>query len=357
MGMANASSWMEGWRGCVVVLSGTLVLFLNQGCSERTRGTFAEHWSLADGGAGGAPGALVPVPTGAGTMVADPGVPPDPGVMNSPVSPVIPGGPEPSGAGSTSDPGSAPGSDLTPTTDYAAPGSFETRKETGGPGNAYTLHYPSELGRGGVLHPIITWGNGTGATPVAYQGLLAHWASHGFIVIASNSTQTGSGDEMMQGVRWLVAQHASAGSAFQGAVDTTGIGASGHSQGGQGTINSGTDPSVLATAPIQPGPAIGAAGQQNGPMFLMAGSSDTIVSAGTLVKPLSYEPSNVATVYGVLQGADHFEPVGDGGGYRSYTTAWFRLHLMGEEQARSVFYGDDCGICTDGDWVVERKNL
>ena len=59
-------------------------------------------------------------------------------------------------------------------------------------GDSFTLYYPTNLGAGGVRHPIVTWGNGTNAVPSQYSGLLNQLASWGFVVIASNSTATGS---------------------------------------------------------------------------------------------------------------------------------------------------------------------
>jgi hypothetical protein len=40
---------------------------------------------------------------------------------------------------------------------------------------SYRLYYPADLGGG--RHPIVTWGNGTGAVPEQYSGLLRHLAS------------------------------------------------------------------------------------------------------------------------------------------------------------------------------------
>jgi predicted dienelactone hydrolase len=52
----------------------------------------------------------------------------------------------------------------------------------------FTLIRPSQLtGR----HPVITLGNGTGASPQSYSRLLTLYASHGFIVIASNNPNVG----------------------------------------------------------------------------------------------------------------------------------------------------------------------
>ena len=50
------------------------------------------------------------------------------------------------------------------------------------------------------------------------------------------------------------------------------------------------------------------------------------------------------------------EPVMNGGGIRGYLTAWMRYHLMADQDAKQLFYGDDCGLCTDSGWTVRKKN-
>ena len=67
----------------------------------------------------------------------------------------------------------------------------------------YVVFYPTDLDAGGVKHPILTWGNGTNAVPAQYTVLLKHLASWGFVVIASTSTQTGTGKELVAGVDYL----------------------------------------------------------------------------------------------------------------------------------------------------------
>jgi hypothetical protein len=37
-------------------------------------------------------------------------------------------------------------------------------------------------------------------------------------------------------------------------------------------------------------------------------------------------------------------------------TAWFRWQLMSDTTQRRVFLGDDCTLCTDPNWTVQRKN-
>ena len=234
---------------------------------------------------------------------------------------------------------------------YAARGPLET-SHASIPG--YELYYPTVMLEG--VHPIVTWGNGTFAIPIVYQGLLDHFASYGFVVIASTSTMTGSGEEMLAGVDWLVDENSRAGSIFFNKIDVGHVGATGHSQGGGGTINAGTDPRVTCTAPIQPIP--GRVAELKGPMFLVAGSDDSMVPE-PWVTASTYDPALVPTIYGIAQGASHLTPLMDAGMMRGYLTAWFCAELLGHEDARAAFYGDgaDCEICNNANWVVMRKNF
>lgn len=223
-----------------------------------------------------------------------------------------------------------------------------------GPGGTFTLYRPTELGQGGVRHPIITWGNGTGTTPVIYGPFLTHLASHGFVVIASNSSSTGSGSEMLAGVQWLIDQNSSGSGDFAGKLDPSKVGATGHSQGGGGALNAGADPRVTTVVPIAPAPG---SGTLKGPMALLCGGQDTIISATGLCMSLIYSRATVPSFFGILKAATHTTAIGNLGGYSAPATAWFRLQLMGDQSARPMFYGTDCTLCTDSNWTVTSKNL
>ena len=82
-------------------------------------------------------------------------------------------------------------------TAFAAPGPFATKSTTISVGSStYVVFRPSSYRSLGFKSPIVTWGNGTDATPGMYTTLLTHFASYGFTVIASSLTNTGSGREI-----------------------------------------------------------------------------------------------------------------------------------------------------------------
>jgi hypothetical protein len=283
-----------------------------------------------------------------------------------------------------------------------------------GPGGAFTLVRPNELGQGGItLHPVITWGNGTGTMPSTYSFLLTHLASHGFVVIASNNTNVGSGQEMLQGVDWVLQQNMDASSKLYQKIDPAQIGATGHSQGGLGTLAAGADPRIKATAPIEGAIGFGGFGGSglHGPILLLAGGMDTTIQPDG-VRSYYNGVSDVPAALGILLNASHESWIMDGivsgisglgglggftagggatgggfiggltggatgggfigggfiggggaggggmqGGFVRAVTAWMRLFLMNDQTLKPLFAGSGCGYCTDSEWTYESKKL
>lgn len=233
---------------------------------------------------------------------------------------------------------------------YEATGQYATVRESGG--GSCTVYRPRELADN---HPVILWGNGTGASPSSYSGLLTHWASWGFVVVAANTPNAGTGRDMLQCLTWLEQ------SSLAGAVDFAKVGTSGHSQGGGGSIMAGTDPRIAATAPIQ-GYTLGLGhdrsshNKQSGPMLILSGSADTLVNP-QLNHGSLFQNANVPVFWAILRGASHFAPVGNGGGFRGIATAWFLYQLSGSTDAAAFFEGSDCVYCVDSNWEIRKKNI
>jgi hypothetical protein len=221
-------------------------------------------------------------------------------------------------------------------------------------GASHTIYRPSSLT---TQHPVIIWGNGTGASPAVYDGLLRHWATQGFIVAAANTPNAGSGQEMLAGATLLTAENSRPNSVYYNRVNTSRIGATGHSQGGGGAIAAGSDPRITTTVPIQPGP-LGSVKALHSPMFIVSGQLDLVVLPALLVVPRYNAATHVPAVYGELRSATHTTPTGDGGGYRDATTSWFRYWLMDDQTARPHFLGPDptCGLCNNPAWSDVRRN-
>ena len=214
---------------------------------------------------------------------------------------------------------------------------------------AHTYYSPSTLGGGGAHHPVILWGNGTTASPVIYDALLRHLASHGFIVVAANTPQAGTGHEMLAGLDNLTRYNGQPGHRFYGKVDLTRVGATGHSQGGGGAIETGADPRVITVFPLEPWR--GTAAAIHGPALLMAGERDTTVTPASV--RTAYQALPGPGGYAVLKGATHLTALGNAGGFRFAATAWARWQLMDDANGRAQFVGPGCGLCASSSWQYE----
>jgi hypothetical protein len=257
-----------------------------------------------------------------------------------------------------------------PAADPSVPGPFATVTETnvgpaagvgadGGAAPMFTLFRPMDLRQGGLCHPVITWGNGTGSSPSLYKVLLNHLASHGFVVIASNSPNVAQGDPppMLAGVTWVLEQNADPTSVMYQRIDTTHVGATGHSQGAFATTTAGADARITSIAPL-----CGATAQRNlhGPAMLFCGGMDTTVPCSTIMSAYT-GITNQPVMLAEYLAADHASWItfrGTTPGPVEITvTAWMRVHLMGDSSLRGRFYGPSCTLCQDTAWQVMRKMM
>lgn len=240
---------------------------------------------------------------------------------------------------------------------FDSPGPMKTVSHAGG--DACTIFRPETLGAGGMRHPIVLWGNGTGQMPVAYAQTLHALASYGFVVAAANTTNAGAGTEMLACLDWLTAESGKADSVYTGKLDLSKVGASGHSQGGGGTLMAGRDPRITATAPVMPYTiglryVTGAQALQHGPVLLLSGGADTIAKPAENQQPV-FDAANTPIVWATLEGASHLVPMRGGAVYPGIIAAWFRYQLMGDAKAAAMFTGPQCGYCTNSDWTIRRK--
>jgi hypothetical protein len=108
------------------------------------------------------------------------------------------------------------------------------------PPNPYTMVYPTALGAFGVDHPVVFWANGTSTSPnptCFYEEGLRLLASWGFVVVAANTGQAGSGNEIGFAAAAMVNENNNPSSIFYQKLDTAHFAAVGHSQGAVGAVN------------------------------------------------------------------------------------------------------------------------
>jgi dienelactone hydrolase len=191
-----------------------------------------------------------------------------------------------------------------------------------------------------------------------YKSLLALFASHGFVVIASNSTNVAQGDPkpMLAGVTWILQQNDDPASALYHHLDPSHIGATGHSQGAMATSQASGDARITTNVPIE-----GAMVQRNlhGPAMFFCGGLDDIVGCDGAKNALN-AVTTLPAMYANYLSVDH-------GSWMSFGTkpsavyaavnAWMRVHLMSDDSLRSWFYGASCKLCTDTGWEIQQKNM
>ncbi len=277
------------------------------------------------------------------------------------------------GAGGSTVDGGAPGDGCKigawPTADPSKAGPYKTTTENdvgpeagqaldGGLPPRFTMFRPQNLAEVDLCHPVITWGNGTGATPNMYGTLLRNFASHGFVVIASNNTNVARGTPapMIVGVTWVLEQNEDPSSVLYHRIDTTHIGATGHSQGAMATTQASGDSHITTSIPIE-----GASVQRNlhGPAMFFCGGADTTVSCDGAKSALN-AITTLPAMYAELIAADHGSWMSRGSTLSvadTAFTAWMRVHLMGDAELRPWFYGPECKLCTDSAWNIDRKNM
>ncbi|MEV0362409.1 poly(ethylene terephthalate) hydrolase family protein [Nocardia fusca] len=298
-----------------------------------------------------------------------------------------------------SEPAFAPGGAIDAT--YYAAGPWAVAKRTGvdccsSTGDGYDIWYPRDLGADGRRHPVITWGNGTLAHPGEYAYLLSHLASWGFVVIAVDRTDTGTGVQMLDAVDYLNRANSDPDSVFHDRLDTHAVGAMGHSQGGFGAFNALARGSgavstavtvempwsaVCSSLPSVAGqsPCIEPAALTSGSVLLINGSADgaslsTQPLPAELIGPQSMSayydsiPTSVPKARAALIGADHNDIQGQPGctnfactagvdGYLGYLTAWFMDRLRGDSIARGAFLAGTGEILHNTHWSDQASTI
>ncbi|WP_433733037.1 hypothetical protein ACQP0C_12240 [Nocardia sp. CA-129566] len=234
-------------------------------------------------------------------------------------------------------------------------------------GAEYDIWYPSDLGA--TRHPIVVWGNGTDAVPSQYAYLLRHLASWGFVVIATENRQTGSGVDILSSLTYLLDRARDPSSVFFGRLDPTSVGALGHSQGANGVLNAmiNSAGAIKTAIPFELPARIWCSGTcadtrslSSGSLFLVNGSADVFISPSDQLRPWEssglqsnrayYEAATVTKAWGTLNGLNHNDIQGQPDcarasspcttgvyGYLGYPTAWLLAELRGDITARSTF--------------------
>jgi hypothetical protein len=273
--------------------------------------------------------------------------------------------------------GSAPadnGIRFAPVTDFLGAGPFKSMTVSNtGPGGTYTIYRPDTLAPDGALNPIVGWMSGGSTNPSGYP-LLPHLATHGFVVVASNTTpdvgqEVELGKEIIAGIDWVIAENQRMGSDYFGKLDETKLASMGYSMGALATFTIANDPRLTTTIHVSGGnmdptriknlhaPAAffcGIPGDSNCSILdttcdIAAANCDTDFSNATTSVFYANFPGGHL---GILT-----EPNQDT--ITTEVTAWLHWKLMLDDTLQARYVGDQCTVCKDtAHWKkVQQKNL
>jgi len=253
-------------------------------------------------------------------------------------------------------------SPLPPVDNYSDFGPFATVAEDNtGPDGTYTIVRPETLGEDGFLHAPIIFGPGIGGPVASLMGLLERIASHGFVIIG-RQLDGGPGNaennrRMIAGLDWLIEQNTTAGSVFEGTLDTEHAASMGYSVGGTGAVDIGGHEAITTVISIH---GHSADGDLHGTLLLLGGTDDVMRDGRSWLAP-TYEASQVQTLFSLVDGANHGYPARTVDGVQSGVEApamiaWLRYWIYDDQGAKNYFHGDDCVMCKSPWTETLRKN-
>ena len=261
----------------------------------------------------------------------------------------------------------------------------------------HVIYRPSNLSQlNGKRLGVVLWGNGGCAADGASARFhLMEIASHGYVVIAPGRILSGPGapparkraarqldhttgklppvattaQDVSKGLDWILRENARDGSRYKGLVDPALVAVAGHSCGGLQAIQLAADPRIKTvivnnsgvfadgTNPI-PGIEVNKAMLQSihtPVLYVMGGKGDVAWPNAT------DDFARINHVPAVLIDGDvgHGGTFGaqNGGDVARFSVAWLDWQLRGDQQAARLFKGEDCGLCNDPKWRIERKGV
>jgi hypothetical protein len=288
--------------------------------------------------------------------------------------------------------------------DTPGTGRFPAMKEEVASLPGHVVYRPKDLAAlGNTKLGVVAWGNGGCSDDGASSRFhLLEIASHGYLVIASGRILSGPGappreprpaaqapaaapaapqgerqlppprtkvSDLTDAVDWALAENQRIGSPFFGRIDPAQIAYSGWSCGGVQALQVAKDPRVKTLVLHNTGIL------NNGPtnMTGITVGKDVLQTLHTPVIYIEGGPKDIA----YENGMDDFKrithvpvaianlPVGHGGTFNepnggaaaSVAVSWLNWQLRGDAQSAKRFTGEDCGLCKDSQWSLERKQF
>src|SRR5688572_23058930 len=258
----------------------------------------------------------------------------------------------------------------------------------------HVVYRPKDLGAlGGIKLGVVAWGNGgCSADGASSRFHLLEIASHGYLVIASGRILSGPGappreasavgqtgspaaartqvSDLTDAVDWALAENQRAGSPYFGRIDPAQIAYSGWSCGGLQALQVAKDPRVKTlvihnSGVLNDGPNSTIPGMNVGkdvlqtlhtPVIYIQGGPTDIAYANGMddFTRIAHVPAAIANL-AVGHGGTFNEP--NGGAAASVAVSWLNWQLRGDAQSGRRFVGNDCGLCQDQHWSLQRKQF
>jgi len=278
--------------------------------------------------------------------------------------------------------------------DTPGTGRFPAMKEEIASLPRHVVYRPRDLGAlGRTKLGVVAWGNGGCSDDAASSRFhLLEIASHGYLVVASGRILSGPGappreprpatppgqiapprtqvSDLTDAVDWALAENTRAGSPYFGRIDPAQIAYSGWSCGGLQAVQVAKDPRVKTlvihnSGVLSDGPGSTIPGMNVGkeilqtlhtPVIYIQGGPTDIAYANGMddFTRITHVPAAIANLP-VGHGGTFNEP--NGGAAASVAVSWLNWQLRGDAQSAKRFVGEDCGLCKDPQWSLQRKQF
>lgn len=277
--------------------------------------------------------------------------------------------------------------------DTPGTGRFPAMKEETASLPRHVIYRPKDLAAlGSTKLGVVAWGNGGCSDDGASSRFhLLEIASHGYLVMASGRILSGPGaapqpprpapaqgqippprtqvSDLTDAVDWALAENQRVGSPYFGRIDPAQVAYSGWSCGGVQALQVAKDPRVKTLVIHNSGVLTNGPTNMTGistgkevlqtlhtpVIYIQGGPTDIAYENGMDdFKRISHVPAAIANLP-VGHGGTFNEP--NGGAAASVAVSWLNWQLRGDGQSAKRFVGEDCGLCKDAQWSLQRKQF
>jgi len=279
--------------------------------------------------------------------------------------------------------------------DTPGSGQFPAMKEEVPSLPHHVVYRPKDLGGlGRQKLGVVAWGNGGCSEDGASSRFhLLELASHGYLVIASGRILSGPGappreprpaappaagaippprtqvSDLTEAIDWALAENKRSGGPYFGRIDPALVAYSGWSCGGLQALAVAKDPRVKTMVLHNTGVFNEGRGSITGldvkkdvlqtlhtpTIYILGGPTDIAYANGMDdFNRIAHVPVAVANLP-VGHGGTFNQP--NGGAAASVAVSWLDWQLRGDTKSAKRFVGDDCGLCQDAQWSLQRKQF